>query len=322
MTFDGSQALYFGPATQQGPGSATLILSDDVHGSGEHAACATVLDGAGAGQYRRVVGWTKGSPRPRSCSSSPQPCKAKGRTFCPTLNEKNQCQHPPKPCPPCPKVPPPSSGPNHNQTITLDKPFTTALDSTSMIQLGTCHMMLLFHDNYYADGGAVQMIGDGMDIIVSETRFERTEGLYMWGRSGSGGYSPNCRVQFLENTVLEGNHLWNYNGSYPYGYEPLGPASKTAEPFWMGVPGGGQGPGCPFQGAINHNLVFRSNKFLSNAGLIIAGNTLNGLIEGNVIVNSSVGINVTAPLRDPTSPFDGQNVVKHVLVTNNNVTVD
>jgi hypothetical protein len=101
-----------------------------------------------------------------------------------------------------------------------------------------------------------------MDIIVSETRFERTEGLYMWGRSGSGGYSPNCRVQFLGNTVLEGNHLWNYNGSYPYGYEPLGPASKTAEPFWMGVPGGGQGPGCPFQGAINHNLVFRSNKLL------------------------------------------------------------
>ena len=100
-----------------------------------------------------------GSTKPGSCSSSPQPCREKGRTFCPTLKEKNQCQHPPKPCPPCPKVPPPSPGPKHNQTITLDKPFVTALDSTSMIQLGTCHMMLLFHDNYYADGGAVQMIG-------------------------------------------------------------------------------------------------------------------------------------------------------------------
>ena len=31
---------------------------------GEHAACATVLDGAGAGQYRRVVGWTKGEKNP------------------------------------------------------------------------------------------------------------------------------------------------------------------------------------------------------------------------------------------------------------------
>jgi hypothetical protein len=94
MTFDGSQADYFGPAIEQEPGSATIILSDDVHGSGaeffnfhlplpqqqhvqpllpqqqrhvsvgEHAACATVLDGAGAGQYRRVVGWTKGEKNP------------------------------------------------------------------------------------------------------------------------------------------------------------------------------------------------------------------------------------------------------------------
>ncbi len=95
------------------------------------------------------------------------------------------------------------------------------------------------------------------------------------------------------------------NGSYPYGYQPLGPASKTAEPFWMGVPGGGQGPGCPFQGAINHNLVFRKNKFLSNAGLLIAGNTLNGLVEGNTIVNSSVGINTTAPFVDPNSALNG-----------------
>ena len=34
MTFDGSQADYFGPAIEQEPGSATIILSDDVHGSG------------------------------------------------------------------------------------------------------------------------------------------------------------------------------------------------------------------------------------------------------------------------------------------------
>ena len=110
MTFDGSQGVYFGPATMVA-GSATVTLSDSA-GTGQHAACATVLDGAGAGQYRKIIGWTKGS---------------------------NQT----------------------NQTITLDKPFLTAVDETSTIQLGTCHMMILMHDNYYADGGAVQMIGDG-----------------------------------------------------------------------------------------------------------------------------------------------------------------
>ena len=110
MTFDGSQGVYFGPATMDA-GSATVSLSNSA-GSGEHAACATVLDGAGAGQYRKIVGWSKGT---------------------------NQT----------------------NQTITLDKPFATPVDETSTIQLGTCHMMILMHDNYYADGGAVQMIGDG-----------------------------------------------------------------------------------------------------------------------------------------------------------------
>ena len=90
----------------------------------------------------------------------------------------------------------------------------------------------------------------------------------------------------------------------------------------MGVPGGGQGPGCAFQGAINHNLVMRNNKLLSNAGILIAGNTLNGLVEGNTIVNSSVGINTTAPLVDPKSALNGQNVVQHVLVTNNSVLLD
>ena len=58
---------------------------------------------------------------------------------------------------------------------------------------------------------------------------------------------------------------------------------------------------------------------MSNAGILFAGNTLNGLVEGNLIVNSSVGINTTAPLVMPGHPMDGRNVVKHVLVTHNEV---
>jgi hypothetical protein len=142
------------------PGSSTVTLTG-ASGTGEHAACATVLDGTGSGQYRKVVGWARGTPRAGACASSPVPCKEHGRTFCPTLKAKDQCDRPPQQCPPCPEAPPPPPGPPHNQTITLDRPFATALDATSMVQLGTCHMMLLFHDNYYADGGAVQMIGDG-----------------------------------------------------------------------------------------------------------------------------------------------------------------
>ena len=77
-----------------------------------------MLDGAGAGQYRKIVGWSKGSNVT-------------------------------------------------NQTITLDTPFATPVDGSSTIQLGTCHMMILMHDNYYADGGAVQMIGDGEALSLT-----------------------------------------------------------------------------------------------------------------------------------------------------------
>jgi hypothetical protein len=48
-----------------------------------------------------------------------------------------------------------------------------------------------------------------------------------------------------------------YTGRCENDVNVRGQASKTAEPFWMGVPGGGQGPGCPFQGAINHNRLGR-----------------------------------------------------------------
>ena len=116
MTFDGSQGVYFGPATMVA-GSAKVVLSNTA-GSGEHAACATVLDGPGAGQYRKIIDWSKGSNAT-------------------------------------------------NQTITLDKPFVTPVDGSSTIQLGTCHMMILMHDNYYADGGAVQMIGDGEGLFLT-----------------------------------------------------------------------------------------------------------------------------------------------------------
>ena len=44
-----------------------------------------------------------------------------------------------------------------NQTVTLDRALDTAVDESSLVQLGTCHMMMLFLDNYYADGGAVQV---------------------------------------------------------------------------------------------------------------------------------------------------------------------
>ena len=57
-----------------------------------------------------------------------------------------------------------------------------------------------------------------VDGVVARHRFVRAEALLSWGRATSSAghvYAPNLRIQFTENTVVEGNHLWNWNGSCP-----------------------------------------------------------------------------------------------------------
>ena len=128
-----------------------------------------------------------------------------------------------------------------------------------MLQVGPFKGEIIFHRNRYEDGGAFQLYANAADIIVSQHRFARTEGLLSWGRfNGNVGsatnsvkprtpltlnpnatqytcrphtyrYCPNLRVQFVDNVVEEGNHMWNWNATYPY------PHPKTIEPYWIGI---------------------------------------------------------------------------------------
>ena len=273
MTFDPVIGVFHGTATVDPADPATLLLHNDnaSHGGpdkGSLGGCVSILDGTGAGQYRRFV-------------------KADGADIAAALGAA------------------PGAGAGN---LTMDAPFLTAPDETSIVQVGPFKGQFIFHANYYSDGGAFQTYGTAMDVIVSAHRFERTEGLFAWGRSGGGAvYAPNLRIQLLDNIVVEGNHLWNWNATYPY------PHPKTIEPYWMGAlgtdqdpqpcepfPHGTGGPGSKsckptaqdFQGAINHCIVVRNNKLLNNAGIDVRGHTLNGVVEGNVIQNASVGVHV------------------------------
>ena len=114
--------------------------------------------------------------------------------------------------------------------VTVDQPFATPLDGTSRVQVGAFKGQIIFHRNAYADSGAFQTYGAAQDVVVSEHTFERVEGLLSWGRTyGGNAYAPNTHVEFVRNVFVEGNHLWNYNGSYPY------PHPKTIEPYSIGV---------------------------------------------------------------------------------------
>ena len=55
-------------------------------------------------------------------------------------------------------------------------------------QVGPFKGKIIFHRNRYEDGGAFQLYANAADVIVSEHRFARTEGLLSWGRfNGNAG---------------------------------------------------------------------------------------------------------------------------------------
>lgn len=51
-------------------------------------------------------------------------------------------------------------------------------------------------------------------VVAAENKFERTGGLSAWAR-GYSGVDANLRNSFIDNEVLEGNHVWNYNTVRP-----------------------------------------------------------------------------------------------------------
>ena len=269
MTFDPVNGHYFGHAVAVNQTVFQLTNGNGLAVNASLGGALSVLDGTGAGQYRRIVA-----------------------------------------------VP-------NNETVIVDRPFATPLDATSLVQFGPFKGKIIFDDNKYTDGGGFQTYATAHDVIVSRHRFERTEGLLSWGRATPPSvFCPNIHVEFVDNTVVEGNHLWNYNGSYPY------PHPKTVEPYFIGVLGSDQdpqpcepyphgppgnctpSPAAAFQGPINHFVAIRRNKIESNGGVVVRGHSLNVLVEGNVIHQSAVSVHVNGTH------------TSHVVVTGNTCDTD
>jgi hypothetical protein len=185
---------------------------------------------------------------------------------------------------------------------TLDAPFSVDLDNSSQVTILPYIGQIAFNGNVYSDGGEVQFYAQALGVVAAENRFERTGGLSAWAR-GYSGKDANLRNSFIDNTVVEGNHAWNYNtlpnpktdpNMYPY--FPGG--SKTIEPWWFGSLTNEQGPpidptpGTGFTGAFNRFIIFRGNQVASNGGLVVRGTSANVLVENNGVARSHVGIHV------------------------------
>ena len=71
---------------------------------------------------------------------------------------------------------------------------------------------MAFNGNDYSDGGEVQFYATALGIVAAENKFTRMGGLSAWGREDEGlVWNPNLQVSFVDNEIVEGNHVWNYN---------------------------------------------------------------------------------------------------------------
>jgi len=199
-----------------------------------------------------------------------------------------------------------ASGGNDNlRWVRLDRPFASPLDETSLITILPFQGHIAFVGNTYSDGGEVQLYGQALGCVMADNTFERTGGLSAWARSTdpAHGWGANQRNQFLNNTVLEGNHVYNYatlpNSASDPSMEAYFPGgSKTIEPWFFGSLTNDQGlpvearPTANFTNAFNRLIVFRQNRVLSNGGIVVRGTSANVLVEANTVRLSDVGIHV------------------------------
>ena len=198
-----------------------------------------------------------------------------------------------------------STNGNDKSIFSLDRAFSTPLDFSSNVTIIPYVGQIAFVANTYSDGGEVQFYAQALGCVAAENKFERTGGLSAWARQAetTDGWGINFRMQFLDNVVLEGNHVWNYNTqpnpSVDPSYYPYFPGgSKTIEPWFFGSLTNDQGlgiepgPAKPFTGGFNRFIVFRGNTVHSNGGIVVRGTSANVLVEDNLVLQSDVGIHV------------------------------
>jgi hypothetical protein len=132
--------------------------------------CLNVLDGSGAGQWARIVSLVAGVDRAE---------------------------------------------------FELDTPLL-GLDASSLVQVEPMRGRLIFYRVQLQDAGVWQYYGQAKNVIAAENIFQRTDGFIAIGvNEGTHlagdpncsalacNYNTNVQLQYLENQVLESNHVWN-----------------------------------------------------------------------------------------------------------------
>eukprot|EP00040_Diaphanoeca_grandis_P036434 m.232207 g.232207 ORF g.232207 m.232207 type:complete len:872 (-) comp33616_c4_seq4:117-2732(-) len=212
---------------------------------------------------------------------------------------------------------------NDNRTWTIDRPFSSAVvdNSSVFLQILPARNKNLHVLNKLVDGGAIQLYGTAVEVIIGHNEATRMTGFFGWGQwrgwgskvtaharalfgervggSFGVGMNPNTHVQIVSNTVLEGNNIvniWYTNTSGTTGDYNPGPwlhgtgVANFLDQNCFGVVDGHVGFLSPEDNPANQwanaFMILRDNVAKSNGGVWVGGASRDVLVENTVLENS------------------------------------
>ncbi|MCY2928537.1 MAG: glycosyl hydrolase family 28-related protein [Planctomycetota bacterium] len=165
------------------------------------------------------------------------------------------------------------------RTVQIDRPWVVAPDATSLVSVAALQENYLLIDNDISDSGiAIQTCGISINHVIAGNRCARSGGYHVMGIN-YGGLQPSWYCQMLDNEILEGNGLVGAMAGVP-------PKDSHVAVIGQEIRG--------LDVAMARCGVIRGNHLHNNACVELIGTVQDALVEGNLIENANVGVNVEA----------------------------
>jgi hypothetical protein len=194
---------------------------------------------------------------------------------------------------------------NDKRQWEVDRPWDVPPDETSRISIVPFRGQNLFIGNTFEDGGAFQLYGMAIDVIVAENKGARMDGFLTWGHMNPQGWGvqPSWFCQFLDNEIVEGNGYGNRTASF-------GTVMDTKS--------------AAYAGPLGRCILFRRNRCRNNASFGLGESLRDALVEHCTIAHADLGITVGAKARgvllrenaleDVARPYQGEGLHRAIVV--------
>ncbi|MBD2847011.1 carbohydrate-binding protein [Paenibacillus sp. IB182496] len=169
--------------------------------------------------------------------------------------------------------------------ITLDAPFTVEPDETSVLSITAINFDNLFVENTFYRTGALNLYGEGVNMVIDGNTFRQSQGIFAWARLVYGGNQQQWYTDIKNNVLADGNY------SHWYGVEDNHSGPSTIKVTTQG------------NYTLTIGAMVRNNTLMENSALILnGGSTQQGMkgvvVSGNHFADTGTAITVLGGVND------------------------